>query len=89
MDIGNALRRAGRDDIVILSTIANTVKEIYTKDVEIQSVKMRGKKIIITTGRSLVNSELQLLEGEIKKASLEKLEKLWIRIWNDKNFRFA
>jgi len=89
MDIWNALRRAGRDDITTLAVISNTVKEMYNKTVEIQSVKLLWKKILIKTWNSLVNSELQLLEWDIKKASLKKLEKLWIKIKKDCVMRFV
>ena len=49
MDIGNALRRVGREDITIRATIANTVSEVYKREVIIESVKIHGKKIIIKT----------------------------------------
>lgn len=45
MDIGNALRRAGRDDITIRSVIANTVKEIYKEksglEISVDSVQVK------------------------------------------------
>jgi hypothetical protein len=44
MDIGNALRKAGRDDITMRSVIANTViqlaKEKLNKDITVQSVQI-------------------------------------------------
>lgn len=88
MDIGNALRRAGRDDITLRSTIANTVWELYTHEVSIKSVKIHGKKIIISTGNPLINSELSLLSWDIKKASLQKLSKLWIHLSQETQFLF-
>lgn len=92
MDIGNALRRAWRDDITIRSVIANTVKEMsqeklwYT--VSIDSVQIRGKKVLVKTGNALINSELSLLQGDIKKASMKKLSMMHIKIGNDIVFRF-
>lgn len=88
MDIGNALRRAGREDIALRSTIANTVWEIYHHPVEIRSVQIKWKKVFIKTGNTLINSELQLMETDIKKASLEKLEKIGIHLKKDMVFRF-
>jgi len=49
MDIGNALRRAGRDDITMRSVIANTISELYSHEVHIKSVTIHGNKIIIKT----------------------------------------
>jgi hypothetical protein len=73
MDIGNALRRAGREDITIRAVLANTISEVYEREVLIESVRIHGKKIIIKTGIPLINSELSLMSEDIKKASLEKL----------------
>jgi hypothetical protein len=49
MDIGNALRRAGREDITIRATLAKTINDIYGREVLIESVKIHGIKIIIKT----------------------------------------
>ena len=73
MDIGNALRRAGREDITIRAVLANTISEVYQREVLIESVKIHGKKILINTGKPLSNSELSMLSEDIKKASLQKL----------------
>ncbi len=88
MDIGNALHRAWRDDITTRSIIANTVKEIYGKDISIISVRIHGQKILIKTGKSLVNFELQLMAEDIKIASLEKLWRLWIQLSPSIEIRF-
>lgn len=89
MDIGNALRRAWKDDIIMRSMIANTITELYGKNIAIQSVKILWKKIIIKTGNSLINSELQLLEWDIKEKCIEKLWKLWIKIHSESVMRFT
>jgi hypothetical protein len=49
MDLGNAIKRAGRDDITIRSVIANTIKELYPRNVSITSVKISGNTILIKT----------------------------------------
>jgi c-di-AMP phosphodiesterase-like protein len=74
MDIGNALRRAGREDITIRAVLANTISEVYQREVLIESVKIHGSTILIKTGKPLINSELSLLSEDIKKASLQKLD---------------
>jgi len=89
MDIGNAIRRAGREDITIRSVLANTISEIYSHEVIIESVKIHGKKILIKTWKPLINSELWLMSEEIKKASLEKLSTMWIKLSADITFRFV
>lgn len=88
MDIGNALRKSWREDITILAVVSNTVKAVYGKDIEIQSVKILGKKVIIKTWNSLINSELQLLEWVIRETSIKKLTIMWVNISNECVFRF-
>jgi len=88
MDIGNALRRTGREDIALRSTIANTVAEKYPHPVNIHSVQIKWKKVFIKTWKALINSELQRMEQDIKKASLEKLNKIGIILKRDIIFRF-
>jgi hypothetical protein len=88
MDIGNALRRAGREDITIRAVLANTISEVYQREVRIESVKIHGSTILIKTGKPLINSELSLLSEDIKKASLQKLDDMWIKLSTDITFRF-
>ena len=88
MDIGDAIRRAGREDITIRSVLANSIHELYPHDIMIESVKIHGKKIIVKTGKSLINSELSLMSEEIKKVSLQKLNDMWIKIHTDTTIRF-
>lgn len=88
MDIGNALRRAGRDDITIRSIIANTIRDEYTHEVSIRSVKIHGNKIIVATWNPLINSELSLLSWKIKENIYKKSATLWLKIWANINLRF-
>ncbi len=92
MDIGNALRRAWRDDIATYAIISNTVKEIYLQKtwvtISIQSVQIKWQKVFIKTWKSLINSELTLISEDIKKASLQKLWDLWIILSESIIFRF-
>lgn len=83
MDIWNALRRTGREDITLRSIISNTIQELYPNKITITSVQVRWKKILVKTGNSLANSELQFLSGDIKKASLQKLSAVGIHISED------
>lgn len=89
LEVWNALRRTGREDIVLRSIISRSISHVYGKEVEIFWVIIKGKKIIIKTGKTLVNSELQLLEWDIKKESLERLSKIWIKLSNEITFRFT
>jgi hypothetical protein len=89
MDIANALRRTGRDDITTRAIIANVIRELYPHEIHIESVKISGKKIIIRTGNSIANSELNLLSGDIKKVSLQKLWDMGIRLSDEIIFRFV
>ncbi len=78
MDLGNAIKRAGRDDITIRSVIANTIQELYPRNVSITSVKISGNTILIKTWNPLINSELQMMKWELENLSREKLNKMWI-----------
>lgn len=88
LEIWNALRRAGRDEIVMKSIIANTITKIYGQGIDIVSVKHKGEKIFIKTSSALINSELNMLTDDIQKQSLETLSKLWINISKKTVFRF-
>lgn len=89
MDIGNALRRTGKEDITTRSIISKTVQNIYWKHLDIKSIKIHGDKIIVHTGNALINSELSLLSWDIKKASQEKLKSLGIQISANVKFIFT
>jgi len=78
MDLGNAIKRAGRDDITIRSVIANTVTQLYSRNIAITSVKVSGKTILVKTWNPLINSELQMMKWEIESLSREKLQKMGI-----------
>lgn len=88
MDIWNALRRAGREDITIRSIIAKTIRDIYNREVPIKSVKIHGKKVIIKTGKPVINSELNLISQDIQKAALTTLSNIWIKLSVDTIFLF-
>lgn len=88
MDIGNALRRTGREEITIRSIISNTIHDIYWPQVHIHSVNIRGNKVMVKTGNALINSELSLLSWDIKKASLQKLGALGISLSHELKIRF-
>ena len=76
MDLGNALKRAGRDDITIRSVIANTVQEIYPRSITISSVQIRGKTILVKTGNPLINSELNMMRQKIQDSCFIKLKSI-------------
>jgi len=78
MDLGKAIKRAGRDDITIMSVIANTISEIYERKIEIQSVRLSGKTILVKTGNAMINSELQMIRLEIESSAKNKLIHMWI-----------
>jgi len=73
MDIKSALKKSGRDEIATKSIIANTIKTLYGKPIDITSIRLQGKKVLVKTQNSLINSELILLHEEIKTTSLKKL----------------
>lgn len=88
MDLGNALKRAWRDDITIRSVIANTVAQLYPRKVKITSVKLSGKTILVKTWNSLINSELQMIRWDIEEQCKKKLSHMWIHIDNSTMIKF-
>jgi len=88
MDLGNALKRAGRDDITIRSVIANTITQLYSRSVSITSVKLSGKTILVKTWNSLINSELQMMRWEIEAESIKKLSGMWIHLDTNTKMKF-
>lgn len=89
LKIWNALRRVGREDIATRSIISNTIQKIYPHAIEIESVKIHGNTILVRTWSHIANSELRMMEWEIKKQVLEKLALVWIRLQNTIKFRFT
>lgn len=88
MDLGNALKRAWRDDITIRSVIANTITQLYPRKFTITSVKLNGKTILVKTWNSLINSELQMMRWEIEQECKNKLSLMWINIDRDITIKF-
>lgn len=60
-EIGNAIRRAGREEITIKSVLSNTIKGEYYREIDIVSIQIKGNKVLVKTGSTLINSELTLL----------------------------
>lgn len=89
LEIWNALRRTGREDIAIRSIISNTVQKIYPQKIEIISVKIHGAKILIRTDSQIANTELQLLEWDILEKIHWQLEYMGIKIHKNSRLRFT
>jgi len=89
IEIGNALRRAGRENIVLHSVIHRSIEHCYGKKIIIKSIKMRGNTLIISTRNPLINSELMMLDGTIKKESLARLSQIGISLPQNLKLRFT
>ena len=84
MQIGDSIRRSWKQEVIIQSIIWNTILDIFKrkKNIDIEkylvSIKLKGGNILVKTNKPLINTELYLLNEEIKKASQDKLKKLWL-----------
>ncbi len=84
MEIGNSIRRSWKQEVIIQSIIWNTIIEIFEaeKNMDIKkylvSIKLKWENILVKTNKPIVNTELYLLNTEIKKISQDKLKKLWL-----------
>jgi len=88
MDITNALKRTGRNDITLRAIVAKTVKDIYHSEIEILSVTLKSDSLFIKTWKSIVNSELNMMSEKIKTQCIKKLTTLGISLKKDIRFRF-
>lgn len=93
MDISSALKRTWREDITLRSIIANAISGYYfektQKKIEIESVQIRGKKIIIKTGSSIINTELWYLSGDIHELLEKKCKPLQLPLPKEAELRFV
>lgn len=86
MQLWDSIRRAWKDEVVIKSIIWNTIIEVFKaeKNIDITdyliSVRLMWEAILVKTNKPLINTELILLNENIKKASLVKLKKLGLRL---------
>jgi len=84
MDIGNSIRRSWKQEVIIQSIIWNTIIEIFEteKNIDIRrylvSIKLKWENILVKTNKPIINTELYLLNEQIKKVSQDKLKKLWL-----------
>jgi len=85
MDLSSAINRAWKKEVIIQSIIWNTIIEIFKskKNMDITSylisIKLKWENILVKTSKPIINNELYLYSEEIKKSSLSKLEKIWIK----------
>ena len=84
MDLGNSIRKTWKEDVIIKSIIWNVILSIFKekKKIDIEkylvSIKLKWENILIKTNKAMINTELYLINDEIKKASQDKLKKLWL-----------
>lgn len=87
MNIGNLVGESKNKDTIVKSFLWNTIVWVFEneKGIDIStslvSLRFSGRTVFIKTNNPLINSELLLLEWEIKKLFLEKLKKVWIEFW--------
>jgi len=85
MELWNSINRLGKQEVIIQSIIWNTIIEVFKskKNMDITSylisIKLKWENILVKTSKPIINNELYLYSEEIKKSSLSKLEKIWIK----------
>jgi len=88
MELLNAINKAWKKEVIIQSIIWNTIIEVFKnkKNMDITSylvsIKLKWENILVKTSKPIINNELYLYSEEIKKSSLNKLEKIWIKYKN-------
>jgi hypothetical protein len=85
MLLWDSIRRWWKQDVIVKSIIWNTIIDIFNAEKSIDitsflsSIQLLWDIVLIKTNKPIINSELIILSKEIKKASVEKLQKLWLR----------
>jgi len=85
MDLQKSINRLGKTEVIIQSIIWNTIIEIFKnkKNIDITSylvsIKLKWENVLVKTNKPIINTELYLYSEEIKKSSLDKLKKIWIK----------
>ena len=88
MNIWNSIRNKWQEEIIIKSIIWNSIIEIFKKEKSLDitryliSIIIRWKTVIIKTNKPIINTELLTIDDKIKKASWEKLLKIWIKFYD-------
>jgi len=88
MELQNSINRLGKTEVIIQSIIWNTIIEIFKtkKNMDLTpflvSIKLKWENILVKTNKPIINTELYNYSEEIKKSSLNKLEKIWIKYKN-------
>jgi len=88
MDLGKAIKSIWREEVIIKSIIWNTIISEFKNEKWIDvtpylvSIRLKNKVVFIKTTKPLINSELLLIEKEIKENSLKKISKLWLKFWD-------
>jgi len=88
MLISEILNKKGLSSTTKKSIIYNTIIEVFLEQKKIDikdyliSISEVGNIFLVKTKKPIINNELYLLNDEIKKACLEKLNKLWFKFKN-------
>jgi hypothetical protein len=93
MELWNSIRSSWKTEVIIQSIIWNTIIEIFKEkkntpwkkspggiDITsyLVSIKLKWENILVKTNKPIINTELYNYSEEIKKASSEKIKRLWL-----------
>jgi len=85
MEINKNLNIGNLSEITTKSIIYNTIIEVFlaNKKIDIKSYLITIKNVwnifLVKTTKPIINTELYLLNEEIKEKSLKKLNKIWFQ----------
>jgi len=85
MEINKNLNIKNLSEITTKSIIYNTIIEVFlaNKKIDIKSYLISIKNVwnifLVKTTKPIINTELYLLNEEIKEKSLKKLNKIWFQ----------
>ena len=85
MQLSDSIKRSWKEDTIIKSIIWNTIIEVFEwqKKIDIKdyliSIQNLSWTFLVKTTKPIINSELYLLNENIKTKSLEKLNRMWFK----------
>lgn len=88
MELANTIKETWRKELIIKSIIWNTIISEFLKYKNIDitsyltSIRLKTNIVFVKTNNPLINSEILLIEREIKDLSSKKISKLWLKFWD-------
>lgn len=88
LKLSESLKKSWREEVIIKSIIWNTLIWEFQEKKEIDitsyliSIRLKKNIVFIKTTKPLINSEILLIEKQVKEKSIKKISRLWLKFWD-------